>query len=72
MAANGHVSLDNESVAPDGKGGFWVGDEYGPYVYRYDAKGRMIGAIRPPDAFIPLRDGQGEFLLQQSAAGSDV
>lgn len=61
VATNGRVSLDNEAVAPDGKGGFWVSDEYGPYVYRYDAKGRMTGAIRPPDAFIPMRAGKESF-----------
>jgi hypothetical protein len=61
VAANGHVSLDDEAVAPDGKGGFWVSDEYGPYIYRYDTKGRMTGAIRPPDAFIPMRDGKEDF-----------
>ncbi|MCU1386620.1 MAG: hypothetical protein JWL71_5317, partial [Acidobacteria bacterium] len=61
IAANGHVSLDDEAVAPDGKGGFWVSDEYGPYIYRYNATGRMIGAIRPPDAFIPMRDGKEDF-----------
>lgn len=61
VAANGHVSLDNEAVAPDGKGGFWISDEYGPYIYRYDAHGRMIGAIRPPDAFIPMRGGKENF-----------
>jgi hypothetical protein len=32
VAANGHVSLDDEAVAPDGKGGFFIGDEYGPYA----------------------------------------
>jgi hypothetical protein len=61
VAANGRVSLDNEAVAPSATGGFWVSDEYGPYIYRYDAKGRMIGAIRPPDAFIPMRDGKQDF-----------
>lgn len=61
VAANGHVSLDDEAVAPATKGGFWVGDEYGPYIYRYDAQGRMTGAIRPPDAFIPMRDGKEDF-----------
>lgn len=61
VATNGHVSLDNESVAPDGKGGFWIGEEYGPYVYRYDSRGRMTGAIRPPDAFIPMRAGKENF-----------
>jgi len=61
LAANGHVSLDNEAVAPDGKGGFWVSDEYGPYIYRYDAKGVMTAAIRPPEAFIPRRLGAEDF-----------
>ena len=61
QASNGHVSLDTEAVAPDGKGGFWVSDEYGPQIYRFDAHGRMIGAIRPPDAFIPMRDGKEDF-----------
>jgi len=61
VAANGHVSLDNEAVASDGKGGFWVSDEYGPYIYRFDATGRMTGAIRPPDAFIPMRAGRENF-----------
>jgi hypothetical protein len=61
VAANGHVSLDNEAVAPSATGGFWVSDEYGPYIYRYDAKGRMTAAIRPPDAFIPMRDGKEDF-----------
>src|ERR1700761_5433330 len=69
-AANGHVSLDDEAVAPDGKGGFWVGDEYGPYVYHYDAKGRMIGAIRPPDAFIPMRKGRENFSSNNPPTGA--
>jgi hypothetical protein len=70
VAANGHVSLDDESVAPDGKGGFWIGEEYGPYVYRYDAKGRMIGAIRPLDAFIPMRDGKENFSSNNPPTGT--
>jgi hypothetical protein len=70
VAANGHVSLDDEAVAPAGKGGFWVSDEYGPYIYRYDAKGRMTGAIRPPDAFIPMRDGKQNFSSNNPPAGT--
>jgi hypothetical protein len=68
-AANGHVSLDDEAVAPDHHGGYWVGDEYGPYVYHYDSRGRMIGAIRPPDAFIPLRGGKEDFSANSPPAG---
>ncbi|MDB5740008.1 MAG: uncharacterized protein JWP16_1048, partial [Alphaproteobacteria bacterium] len=70
VAANGHVSLDNESVAPAGKGGFWIGEEYGPYVYRYDAGGRMTGAIRPPDAFIPMRAGKENFSSNNPPRGT--
>lgn len=29
----------------------------GPYIYQFSSKGEMIGAIRPPDAFIPVRNG---------------
>lgn len=68
--ANGHVSLDNEAVAPDGKGGFWVSDEYGPYIYRYDDKGRMTAAIRPPEAFIPRRAGKENFSSNNPPLGS--
>jgi hypothetical protein len=70
IAANGHVSLDNEAVAPDGKHGFWVSDEYGPYIYRYDAHGRMIAAIRPPEAFIPRRGGKQDFSSNNPPVGT--
>ena len=70
VAANGHVSLDNEAVAPDGKHGFWVSDEYGPYIYRYDAKGRMTAAIRPPEAFIPRRGTAENFSSNNPPAGT--
>jgi hypothetical protein len=61
VTANGRVSMDSEAVALQPGGGAWVGDEYGPYIYRFDKKGRMTGAIRPPDAFIPIRQGQENF-----------
>ena len=54
-ASNGHVSLDDEGLAVGRDGTFWVSDEYGPYIYHFDAKGRMMAAIRPPDALIPMR-----------------
>jgi hypothetical protein len=70
VADNGHVSLDDEAVAPAGNGGFWVSDEYGPYIYRYDAHGRMTGAVRPPDAFIPMRDGKENFSSNNPPLGT--
>lgn len=44
------IPIDSEGLALANDGGFWVSDEYGPYVYRFDPAGKMIGAIRPPDA----------------------
>jgi hypothetical protein len=41
--------------------GFWVSDEYGPYIYHFDHSGKMIGAIRPPPAIIPQRNGTDSF-----------
>jgi hypothetical protein len=69
QAGNGHVSLDDEAVAPDHHGGFWVGEEYGPYIYHYNATGCMIGAIRPPEAFIPRRGGRQDFSANSPPAG---
>jgi hypothetical protein len=69
IAANGHVSLDDESLAFAPDGSFWIGEEYGPYIYHYDAMGKMIGAIRPPEAIIPRRQGQENFSAGETAKG---
>ncbi len=68
VAANGHISLDDEGLVLPGDGTMWVSDEYGPYIYHYNSSGRLIGVIRPPDAFIPMRpDGQGHVVENFSA-----
>lgn len=51
------VPVDNEGLVVASDGSFWVSDEYGPYIYHYGPAGKMKGAIRPPDAFIPMRNG---------------
>ncbi|PYI33626.1 hypothetical protein BP00DRAFT_455265 [Aspergillus indologenus CBS 114.80] len=53
----GHrVSLDAEGLALT-HDSFWISDEYGPYVYRFDRRtGRMVTAIEPPPAYIPHRN----------------
>lgn len=33
----------------------------GPYVYQFDSTGKMLNAVRPPNAFIPLRHGHESF-----------
>jgi hypothetical protein len=51
------VSIDAEGLIVDKDGSFWVSDEYGPYVYRFDKTGKMTLAIAPPGAILPLRQG---------------
>jgi hypothetical protein len=51
------VPLDAEGLVYAKDGTFWISDEYGPYVYQFDPTGKMLQAIRPPDAFIPMRGG---------------
>lgn len=55
------VSLDSEGLVLTADGGFWVSDEYGPYVYRFSRAGNLVQAIRPPDALIPIRNGSESF-----------
>jgi hypothetical protein len=52
-----HVPLDAEGLVYAKDGTFWISDEYGLYVYQFDPTGKMLQAIRPPDAFIPMRGG---------------
>jgi len=58
----GHrVSIDSEGLVLNPDGSFYVSDEYGPYVYHFSAAGKMLSAIRPPNAYIPLRNGTESF-----------
>jgi hypothetical protein len=34
--------------------GFWVSDEYGPYIYRFSSSGKMLQVIQTPLATVPL------------------
>ena len=56
------MSVDVEGIVVDARdGSFWISDEYGPYIYHFDAVGKMIGAIQPPAAFLPIRNGNLSF-----------
>jgi hypothetical protein len=69
-APNARISLDPEAIVLARDGSFFVSDEYGPYIYRFSPSGRMIAAIRPPDAFIPLRSGQQNFSSNNPGPGA--
>ena len=72
QAANGRISLDPEAMVLLPKGDFFVGDEYGPYLYRFSAKGRMLAAIRPPAAIIPMRGGKESFSSNNPGPGASA
>ncbi|KAJ5572946.1 secreted protein [Penicillium hetheringtonii] len=55
------LSVDSEGIALASDGGFWISDEYGPYLYKFSATGRMEHAIQPPSAFLPRRNGSISF-----------
>lgn len=70
QASNGRISIDSEALARLPDGSFFVGDEYGPYIYRFSSEGRMLAAIRPPAAFIPRRNGKEHFSSNNPARGA--
>lgn len=51
------ATLDPEALVLAKDDGFWISDEYGPYIYKFNKKGKMTAAIAPPDALLPLRNG---------------
>lgn len=51
------ISADTEGLVLTDDGSFWISDEYGPYVYKFDPAGKMVEAIRPPEAIVPRRNG---------------
>ncbi|KAL4250164.1 Phytase-like domain-containing protein [Abortiporus biennis] len=48
-----HLTLDSEGLVLNSDGSFWLSDEYGPYIYRFDSSGDLIQAIQPPAAILP-------------------
>src|SRR5215475_7545719 len=69
QASNGRVSIDSESLALLPDGSFFIGDEYGPYVYRFAPTGRLLAAMRPPEAFLPRRNGRDHFSSNNPGPG---
>jgi 5'-nucleotidase / UDP-sugar diphosphatase len=54
----GRRSLDAEGLVLTADGGYWVSDEYGPAVFRFDSSARLLETILPPAALLPV---QGSF-----------
>ena len=56
-----NLPLDAEGLVLIPGGGFFISDEYGPYIYRFSKSGKLLSAIAPTDAYIPLRRGEISF-----------
>jgi hypothetical protein len=69
-AENGHITLDSEAVVLMPDGTMFIGDEYGPNIYRYDAGGKLLSVTRPPAAIIPMRNGQENFSSNNPGPGA--
>jgi hypothetical protein len=69
-SSNSHIPVDDEAVVHVGDGTVWVSEEYGPYVYHYGHDGVLLHAIRPPDAFIPMRRDASGNLVENFSANS--
>jgi hypothetical protein len=55
------IPIDAEGIVLAEDGNFWISDEYGPYVYKFNSDGKMIAAIRSVDAILPVRNGTVSF-----------
>ncbi|KAI4859158.1 esterase-like activity of phytase-domain-containing protein [Hypoxylon rubiginosum] len=55
------IPIDAEGLYVNEDSSFWVSDEYGPYIYLFGADGKMLSAIRPNDAIVPMRNGEISF-----------
>ncbi|GAA6035965.1 hypothetical protein JCM8097_005189 [Rhodosporidiobolus ruineniae] len=68
LTSNGALSTDMEGIAFMADGSFWSSDEYGPAIYHLSPEGVIIGAIMPPDAFLPYNsDGNLDFSVEDGA-----
>ncbi|MBP2836149.1 esterase-like activity of phytase family protein [Dickeya parazeae] len=52
---NDRQGLDTEGITPDGLGGFWISDEYGPFLIQTDTQGKILKKVGPT----PLNGEQG-------------
>ncbi|KAH9919965.1 esterase-like activity of phytase-domain-containing protein [Epithele typhae] len=59
--SNSHLTIDAEGLVINSDGTFWTSDEYGPYIYLMSAEGSLLMAIEPPNAILPMVNGQIDF-----------
>ena len=50
------ISLDAEGLVVEDDGSFWISDEYGPFLYKFNENGKLVASVQPPDALLPIRN----------------
>ncbi len=70
QAANGKLVLDAEGLVAMSDGTFFVSDEYGPNIYRFDAAGKLLSVTVPPAAFTPIRKGVPNYSADAPTTGA--
>ena len=64
-AANGQpvnrIALDAEGLVMKKDGSGYVSDEYGPYIYKFDAAKVITGVVGIPEAIVPRTAGNVDF-----------
>ncbi|AYD01264.1 esterase-like activity of phytase family protein [Neorhizobium sp. NCHU2750] len=68
-APNGKISLDSEAIIRMADGTMFISDEYGPYIYRFSAEGKLLSATQPPKALLPMRKGEINFSSNNPGPG---
>ncbi len=71
-AYNGRLSLDAEGIIINPDGTLWISDEYGPYVWKFTADGKLLSVIRPPEALIGKRNGGDSFASNNPGVGQSI
>ncbi|KAF9038061.1 esterase-like activity of phytase-domain-containing protein [Panaeolus papilionaceus] len=56
-----HLTLDIEGIVTNTDGTYWLSDEYGPYIYKFDPSGNLLQTIQPPSAVLPRISGALNF-----------
>jgi hypothetical protein len=71
LGLNGSVGTLGRSFDPEGlvinplNGNMIVSDEYGPSVYEFDSRGRLVGMFETPANFVPKVDGSTDYVAER-------
>jgi hypothetical protein len=75
----GRIAMDAEAITFKNDRSFYIGDEYGPSIFYFDASGKLKGLIPVPNALVPVnppdtgrRNNQGLEALSLTPDGNKL